>query len=176
MNDSNVKNYFGHYFDILPVFLSREPSFVELGFIVYRQIQYARNKSRFAFLTIPSRFAKSLSPSLSFSFSFSFSNLSDIAIGIPFLTLSEYRCTEARCSRFVIEQPRWGSWLSWRGSRAGRREVQSSCRLVLLPLSLIQYPSFSHSILWQFSSPFSLFFFNFIFFSLNARNRLIYQI
>lgn len=46
-----------------PAFLSRGPLFVEFGFIVYRQIQYAQNKSRFASLAIlsPSRFAKSLS-------------------------------------------------------------------------------------------------------------------
>lgn len=44
-------------------------------------------------------------------------------------------------SRFVIQQPRRGSWLSWRGSRASRKEARSSCRLVLPPLPLLQrYP------------------------------------
>lgn len=133
---------------------------MESGFIVNRQIQYARNKSRFVFFAIlPSRFAKALSLSLSLYLVFIFK--SDLAVDVLSLTLSELAV-----SRLDVRD----SWSSSRDEDHDSRDAEvelaekkCGARAGSSSASFTYSASFSPlDPLTILTSPLSLFLFNFI--------------
>lgn len=112
---------------------------VEFGFTsISKNSVYAQNKSLFVsfsrFFLSFRQSSQDLSLSLSFSTYFSVytSDLSRRGFSSRFVRTLPRRSSTV--PRFVIQHPRRGSWFSWRGSRASRKEARSSCRLAFLCL------------------------------------------